>query len=138
MKKLIIAVLAGVMISCNTGSDSSKKPGAPTVNDVPVKEFIERYDNGVVKIRGNEKGEKRIGKWEAYYPNGYKWSETSYRDGLRQGPIVVYYNNGMMRYEGSYSNDERSGVWQFYDTLGVRLLKLDTDEIHAMPDSLFK
>lgn len=139
MNKLIIAVLAGILISCNTGGNESyKKPGAPIVNDAVIKEYVERYNNGVVKIRGSEKGDKRIGKWESFYPNGYKWSETNYRDGYRQGEIIVYYDNGIMRYEGRYINDERSGIWNFFDTTGVRLVKLDMDETHAVPDSLFQ
>ena len=139
MNKLIIAVLAGILISCNTGgNESSKKPGAPVINDAIIKEFVEHYDNGIVKIRGSEKDDKRIGKWESFYPNGYKWSETNYRDGYRQGEIIVYYDNGIMRYEGHYSQDERSGIWNFFDSTGVRIVKLDMDEIHAVPDSLFR
>src|SRR5690554_6012405 len=138
MKKLIIAVLAGILVSCNTGNEPSKTSQAPIENDVPIKEITEHYPNGLVKIRGQEKDNKRIGKWESFYPNGYKWSETNYRNGYRQGEIVVYYDNGIMRYEGHYVNDERSGVWNFFDTTGVRVVRLDMDEIQAVPDSLFQ
>lgn len=139
MNKLIIAVIAGIFISCTpAGNESSTKGETPIINETPIKEIVEHYDNGAVRIRGKEKGDKRIGKWESFYPNGYKWSETNYRDGYRQGEIIVYYDNGIMRYEGSYTNDERSGVWNFFDSLGVNLVKLDMDEIHSVPDSLFK
>lgn len=139
MNKLIIAAFAGIFIACSGGgNESSKTSDTAVLNEAPIKEIVEHYDNGAVRIRGKEKGDKRIGKWESFYPNGYKWSETNYRDGYRQGEIIVYYDNGMMRYEGSYSNDERSGIWNFFDTLGVSIVKMDMDEIHAVPDSLFR
>ena len=87
-------------------------------------------------MRGKKEGKKRIGKWESFYPNGYKWSEINYVDGYREGPVVAYYPNGIMRYEGNYFNDERSGIWMFYDTAGVTLKKVNMDLPHGELDSL--
>lgn len=136
MNKWIIAVLAGIVISCNSTSPP-KSSNTPENTEVTAKMYTEYYGDGSVRIQGMKKGDKRIGKWEAFYQSGYKWSEMNYRDGLKHGPTVVYYDNGIMRYQGMYENDERSDLWIFYDTNGVILNRINMDETLAVPDSLF-
>lgn len=134
MKKWIAIVICTVLAACS--SPTEKIPKAENESAQKVKESIEKYPNGTVEMRGKEKGKKRIGKWESFYPNGYKWSEINYVDGYREGEVVVYYPNGIMRYEGNYFNDERSGIWMFYDTTGVTVKKIDMELPHGKLDSL--
>jgi antitoxin component YwqK of YwqJK toxin-antitoxin module len=107
------------------------------VNANPVEvDVLDYYENGVVKMKGKSIDGKRSGKWESYYPSGYRWSEMNYRNGIREGATTTYYQNGMMRYTGYYYNDERSGLWQFYDTLGLLIQRIDMDQPLEASDSL--
>ena len=138
MNKLILLLLTILLASCGS-AEKEEKVGENFENvEIPVKDVVEHYDNGIVKIRGKERDGKRIGKWESFYENGYKWSENNYKSGYRDGPTIVYYKNGMMRYDGRYYNDERTGIWQFYDSTGVLIKKLDMDSTTFVPDSLMK
>lgn len=134
MKKWIAILICTALAACNSPTEQTPKPENESLQK--VKESVETYPNGTVKMRGKEEGKKRIGKWESFYPNGYKWSEINYVDGYRQGSVVVYYPNGIMRYEGNYYNDERSGTWLFYDTTGVTLKKVNMDLPNVKLDSL--
>ena len=139
MNKLIFALITICLFACDP---SQSKTSENSENDSqiqePVVKVIEKYPNDVIKIIGQEQGGKRVGKWQSFYENGYKWSESTYKNGFREGPFTVYYRNGMLRYDGYYYNDERSGLWQFYDTLGVTIKKIDMDTVESVPDSLFK
>ncbi len=139
---MIFSLLALTLLACNTPAsndeaESEKSPQGNSLSTDQPQEVVEKYENGVVKIRGKEMDGKRVGKWESFYETGYKWSESNYRNGFRDGPIVVYYRNGIMWYDGRYQSDERSGVWQFYDTTGVLLKRIDMDVVETVPDSLF-
>ncbi|GAB3201555.1 antitoxin component YwqK of YwqJK toxin-antitoxin module [Pontibacter aydingkolensis] len=50
-------------------------------------------------------------------------SRGSYsRDGLKNGPFMMYYTNGKLRAEGVYSEDEFAGTWQlFYESGNPKL-----------------
>lgn len=76
--------------------------------------------------------------WESYYPTGYKWSETTFANGRKEGLTTTYYPNGMMRYTGHYYDDERTGLWIFYDTLGGVIQRIDMDRAFNKDDSLLK
>ncbi len=139
MNKLIFALLAILLTACGSSENEGQKAADNTLKiESPAKDIVEYYDNGAVKIRGKERDGKRIGKWESFYPNGYKWSESDYKNGFREGPIVVFYKNGMMRYDGRYYNDERTGLWQFYDSTGILIKKLNMDSASFVPDSLIR
>lgn len=135
MKKSIL-ILVGflTLTACGNTQKETGKSEQEQSNEVVIKE--EYYPGGALKMRGKKRGDKRIGKWESYYPSGYRWSEMNYVEGYREGPAVSYYPNGMMRYQGRYYNDERSGIWMFYDTAGYRIKKIDIDRNESIPDSL--
>lgn len=81
-------------------------------------ENIQRYKNGVVKMRGIMKNSKREGTWKSWYDDGTPWSETTFKGGIKNGPTTTWYENGKKRYEGFYTDDSESGKWVFYDEKG--------------------
>jgi antitoxin component YwqK of YwqJK toxin-antitoxin module len=126
----VFLLLASVLCACNSTGENQTAEEVKSTQEQSSKEIvdvIEYHPNGAVKLRGKSQGGKRIGKWESFYPTGYRWSESMYRDGYRQGDAVTYYPNGMMRYQGRYYNGEKTGIWTFYDTTGVLIKKVDMD-----------
>jgi antitoxin component YwqK of YwqJK toxin-antitoxin module len=85
------------------------------------------YNDSVLRVEGPLKEEKRNGLWKSYYPNGTKWSETSFGLGEMNGPTKTYYKNGQLRYEGFYSQGKVSGNWNWYDSTGVLNKHVDFD-----------
>ena len=82
-------------------------------------DFLDRYDNGIVKYRGYYRFGKRHGQWLSFYPTGQQWSEMFYDKGEMSGSNTTYYENGNMRYKGFYKGNLRDSTWEFYDTTGV-------------------
>ena len=81
-------------------------------------ESIQRYKNGVIKMRGQMKNGKREGAWKSWYEDGTQWSETAFKEGIKNGPTTTWYENGKKRYEGYYTNDNESGKWTYWDENG--------------------
>ncbi len=77
-------------------------------------ESIERYKNGVIKMRGILKNGKREGLWKSWYEDGTLWSETTFKEGIKNGATTTYYPNGKKRYEGFYKDDDESGKWIYW------------------------
>lgn len=82
-------------------------------------EYIDKYENGIVKFRGSFRFGERHGQWFSFYPNGILWSELHFDKGLRQGPNLTYYESGKLRYSGFYKNDAVDSVWTYYDSTGT-------------------
>ncbi|HTL83416.1 MAG TPA: hypothetical protein VL651_16990 [Bacteroidia bacterium] len=81
-------------------------------------EHVERYDNGVVYMKGEVKGGLRHGEWMTFYKDGKLWSQGTYKDGFREGYGVSYYANGNKSSEGYYQHDKMIGKWTFWDEYG--------------------
>lgn len=148
MKKILfILSLVLILFSCNTGNESkitedgdkvrvadsiSKQQQKIFVDSLKKKnpllilppdsnytgEYVDKYDNGIIKFKGNYRFGKRHGQWMSFYPSGLAWSEMHYDKGSRQGPNLTYFENGKLRYAGYYKNDARDSVWLYYDSLG--------------------
>jgi antitoxin component YwqK of YwqJK toxin-antitoxin module len=88
-------------------------------------DHIERYKNGVIRIRGTMKDGKREGLWKSWYDDGKPWSETTFKAGIRDGHTITWYPNGNKRYDGAYTNDEESGTWIYWDETGKEVSKKD-------------
>jgi antitoxin component YwqK of YwqJK toxin-antitoxin module len=111
-------------------ADSQKPKQGMTVNEpvspVPKQvsdsiyngEYIERYDNGVIRKRGDIAGGVAHGEWMSFYPDGKIWSKGTYKGGLRQGYGVSYHENGTKSSEGYYKDGNFVGVWKFWDEYG--------------------
>lgn len=102
-------------------SDQAPKNEASVQNG----EYIERYDNGVIKFRGMMKDGQRDGLWKSWYEDGGKWSETTFSAGKKSGSTTTWYESGQMRYTGFYTGDEESGKWTFWDEKGKQVAEKD-------------
>jgi antitoxin component YwqK of YwqJK toxin-antitoxin module len=80
---------------------------------------IQKYDNGVVYMRGDVQGGLRVGEWMSFYRDGKLWSKGNYDNGFRTGYGVSYYENGQKSSEGYYKNDVMVGKWKFWDEFGT-------------------
>jgi antitoxin component YwqK of YwqJK toxin-antitoxin module len=114
-------------------------------NSVAVGEYIEYFDNGSLKEKGNYSNDGnnwRTGKWTSYhknknidevgiYTNGRKdstWNEyyengkieliSNYSNGIKNGNYIAYYQNGNTQAKGSFLNNMREGDWTFYSSNG--------------------
>jgi antitoxin component YwqK of YwqJK toxin-antitoxin module len=82
-------------------------------------DYIDKYDNGLVKFRGTFRFGERHGQWFSFYPNGTMWSELHFDKGLRHGPNNTFYENGKPRFTGYYKNDAVDSTWTYFDSTGV-------------------
>jgi antitoxin component YwqK of YwqJK toxin-antitoxin module len=112
-------------------------PGTTEAHEPEVMEVVDYHDNGTVSKQGISIDGQRSGLWQSYYPSGLKWSETTFRNGVKEGTTVTYFSNGMMRYSGFFHDDHRSGKWVFYDTLGVVIGRVDMDVNPRKADAFF-
>ncbi len=137
MRKYATYLCAALIVAALTMCGSGPDPQPESKERITV-EVVDYHDNGMVSKRGITIDGQRHGLWESFYPNGLKWSETTFRNGVKQGPTVTYFPNGMMRYSGSYYDDERSGMWVLYDTSGTIYARIDMDLDPTRGDSLMK
>jgi antitoxin component YwqK of YwqJK toxin-antitoxin module len=81
--------------------------------------YIEYYDNGNVRIKGqkNSKGQ-RGGIWEWFYRNGNILWRTSYKDGKKDGIEEFFYENGNISMRTPYKEGWIDGIQTFYDEQG--------------------
>lgn len=145
-KKLILPVILFLFLagSCTSEQPSATNPAADTTTNakpaepkhsvtvddhvapVPKRisdsiyngEYIERYENGVIRKRGDIAGGVAHGEWLSFYPSGKLWSKGTYVNGLRTGYGVSYYENGQKSSEGYYKDGNFVGVWKFWTEQG--------------------
>jgi hypothetical protein len=91
-------------------------------------DYFERYDNGIIKVRGFFRFGKKHGKWMYWHPNGLMWSEAFFENDKMEGESKVYHPNGKLYYEANYHNHEPSGTWKFYDTTGTLVTTKNFDK----------
>lgn len=120
---VLMILLTLTAVSCvsqneNQGNTAAGEEKQETEAVSNVEMYREFYPDSALKIEGRQVNGQREGKWSSYYPNGLKWSETTFRAGIKDGPTITYYENGIMRYSGQYYNDYKTGIWQFYNEEG--------------------
>jgi hypothetical protein len=91
-------------------------------------DFVMRYPNGVIQIRGYYRNGKREGDWASFFPSGKIQSEGFFTAGKRDHKGIVYYDNGEKMYEGMYKDGLQVGVWKFYDRKGKLTNEIDYDK----------
>jgi antitoxin component YwqK of YwqJK toxin-antitoxin module len=115
-------------ISTNTNRDSTKINLTGKENQIGVfnppdsnytGDYFEKYNTGIVKVRGFYRFGKKSGKWMYFYPNGILWSEAFFKDDKMNGESRVYHPNGELFYSGFYKMDVADSTWNFYDSTGI-------------------
>jgi len=152
-KQLLRLAYAGIgaalLASCSGHpSDASKKTDVQAVDTAGKKtenintaspkaafdtlkdgDFISRYPNGVIQMRGYYKNGKREGDWASFFPTGQVQSEGFFTAGKRDHKGTVYYDNGKIMYEGMYKDGKQVGLWKFYDNTGKPTQQVDYDKL---------
>lgn len=113
---------SSLFLSC--GEEKQKEEPTKEVKRPLVEEvdgfYTEWYPgHKQIKIKGRKdaKGRKN-GVWKMFTEEGYDLSIQTYKNGKREGAVVVYRPNGALNYSGDYANDERIGTWKFYNEQG--------------------
>ncbi len=76
--------------------------------------WISYYD-GIRKLsEGNNKNNKKVGKWRYYNKEGKLTKEENYEDGKKEGEEKGYFTDGSIRYEGQNKNGKKVGIWKEY------------------------
>ncbi len=121
------------------GSTAAARPGVPIqpsktgageTRQTPNRELVgeeavtEKYDGGGPKSEGqirkyNDGKTERIGKWTEWYPNGQKFLEGEYRDGVKVDAWTFWHENGQQAKKGSYSNGAPDANWTFWRADGT-------------------
>lgn len=116
MKKLtlVLTLLYLVFYSCSQPSQGIEEQVATKLTE----KHQEFHPNGTLKIKGDIVNNLKQGKWESFYENGVKWSESTYLFGKRNGIYKSFYPNGRLKIHGMYENDEKFGNWFFYNENG--------------------
>lgn len=91
-------------------------------------DYFEKYESGVIKVRGGFRFGKKSGKWMYFYPDGKLWSEAYFHLDKMNGESNVYYPSGKLMYNGFYEMDVADSVWMFYDTTGKMVEKRDYNQ----------
>ena len=75
------------------------------------------------KVTGQEQGTfkngKKEGPWVDYWENGQLKMKGDYRDRGREGPWVSYWENGQLEMKGDYKNGKTEGPWVGYNEDGT-------------------
>ena len=143
-KFLVYSLLFAVysLTACSSGTDEKKEEATEKTSPVdtsrrglvgvieknpPVQQgdYIAKYPNGIIKMRGYYINGKRNGQWTSFFQNGNVQSEGFFKNGLRDGKALVYYENGKVYYEGYYKDGREVSKWIFYDTSGVKVNEKD-------------
>jgi len=85
-----------------------------TTSDGYIKAF---YQNGRLKMRGENKNGKWDGLFTFYDLSGKITEEANYINNQKNGVVKIYYANGHIESNLSYTDDRKNGKSIFYDTL---------------------
>ncbi|HNO71619.1 MAG TPA: hypothetical protein PKO16_07610 [Bacteroidia bacterium] len=102
-------------------SSETAKSNNDTLSPELNGDFIKKYPNGIVQLKGYYQHGKKNGQWTSFFPDGKIQSEGFFKDGLRDGKTTVYYNDGHVYYEGAYKDGHETGTWTFYDQQGNKM-----------------
>jgi antitoxin component YwqK of YwqJK toxin-antitoxin module len=105
-----------------------------------VEVIEEKYDGGVVRKRvegyRNSQGEfVPHGLTSTWYESGLKWTEITFRDGIKHGPQRKWYNTGAEWSNSGYDNGIEHGVWIAYHPNGEKAREMHMD--HGVRDGAY-
>jgi|GEM_PF-674043 antitoxin component YwqK of YwqJK toxin-antitoxin module len=131
--------------SCSEGNMKKKGEGVTIPNqttladtsahriDAPVSkkdsvadgEYVTRYPNGVIRMKGLFRNGQREGDWACFFESGKVQSEGFFTAGKRDHHGIVYYENGHKMYEGDYKDGVQVGKWKYYKEDGKLSQEID-------------
>ena len=79
--------------------------------------FVDYFENGKLKEKGNYKNGKKDGLWETWFDNGQKEDSAFYINDNLSGTRIMWHPNGRLQLESYWGNpDNRIGKWiRYYD-----------------------
>jgi antitoxin component YwqK of YwqJK toxin-antitoxin module len=78
--------------------------------------FIEYFDNGKIKGKGEFKDGLVHGLRIIYYENGNKSLERNYSNGINDGASIEYYPSGQIKQVANFKNGKEDGILKaFYE-----------------------
>lgn len=83
--------------------------------------IVDRYSNGLKKtiiVYEGEGSKERLIRKLGFYNNGKLQFSTDWKDGKRNGNVIVNYENGELGFKGKYLNDRLDGNMVYYYTDG--------------------
>ena len=144
---LFLATLARCSSTENPNASDSTKNKSPEEKNAPVRglsvtppvspvpkqaadsiwngDYVERYENGIVKKRGYVAGGLASGEWLTFYDDGKPYSKGQYHNGIRVGYGVSWYHDGQMSSEGYYNQGKPVGNWKYWSEQGHVLTEKD-------------
>lgn len=90
--------------------------------------WVEYYDNGNIRSKGEYKNGMKTGKWEYFYYNGQLEQTGSYINDVPHGLWTTFCDNGNIIKKGSYLNGREDGEFVEYTCMGELLKKISFDE----------
>lgn len=90
-----------------------------------IKDYVEYYNNGKIKIKGSYIGETKIGFWNYYREDGTVKNEVSYINDEESFGIKYFNEKGVISSSGLIQGGEQVGEWLYYDDEGKLLVRLN-------------
>lgn len=78
-------------------------------NGIRIGQYVEYYDNGKEKQKGEYRDNKKIGERYVYYPTGIINKKRDVVNDVSHGHFTVFFPNGKEYICGNYLNGELSG-----------------------------
>src|SRR5690606_26674084 len=72
------------------------------------------HENGQVAVEGSFVKGQKDGQFKEFYPDGNIKREMRYKEGLREGEVVIYNPNGKLAQQGVFLNDTLTGNLAVY------------------------
>ncbi|MGL5123794.1 MAG: toxin-antitoxin system YwqK family antitoxin [Fusobacteriaceae bacterium] len=89
-----------------------------------IKEYIEYYNNGQIKVKGSLTDDIKFGFWYFYDENGKLREERTYINGDDLFSIKSFSEKGTLISSGYIKNFLQDGEWSFYDGESLLLVTL--------------
>ena len=82
-------------------------------NKIEESSFNPKNDSLILEDKNNLKDGLKNGEWISRFPNGEIQSVCHFKQGVPDGPIIVYNENGQEIYRGNFEKGIKIGEWVF-------------------------
>lgn len=89
------------------------------VNGMKNGEFIFRFENNNIQMKGNIVNNNNEGVWNYYFPDGTIESTGIFLNNNPDGTWRWFYPNGQIKEQGNFNAGKREGEWLSYKTDGT-------------------